>query len=281
MRTFHSGGIAVEGITSGLPRVEELFEARKPKGLAFISEVSGTVEIVDNKKRHDIIVTTEEGEEHSYNIPYNARLKVKTGEQIQAGDMLTEGSLNPHDILRVRGLEGVYQYITKEVQRVYRLQGVDIDDKHIEIIIKQMLSKVRVEDTGDTDFLPGSMVNVGDYDRENQRMEEEGLRTAQGERVLLGITKASLATDSFLSAASFQETTRVLTEASIKGKVDHLIGLKENVIIGKLIPAGTGMKRYKALEIAYEGQEYDQDEIHVETEEVMLEDVHNAVELVE
>lgn len=239
------------------------------------------MEIVDNKKRHDIIVTTEEGEEHSYNIPYNARLKVKTGEQIQAGDMLTEGSLNPHDILRVRGLEGVYQYITKEVQRVYRLQGVDIDDKHIEIIIKQMLSKVRVEDTGDTDFLPGSMVNVGDYDRENQRMEEEGLRTAQGERVLLGITKASLATDSFLSAASFQETTRVLTEASIKGKVDHLIGLKENVIIGKLIPAGTGMKRYKALEIAYEGQEYDQDEIHVETEEVMLEDVHNAVELVE
>ena len=281
MRTFHSGGIAVEGITSGLPRVEELFEARKPKGLAYMTEVSGTVEVVDNKKRQDIVVTTKDGEESSYNIPYGARLKVQTGDTIEAGDMITEGSLNPHDILRVRGLDGVYQYITKEVQRVYRLQGVDIDDKHIEIIIKQMLSKVKVEDAGDTDFLPGSMVNIGDYQRENARMEEEGLRLVQGERVLLGITKASLATDSFLSAASFQETTRVLTEASIKGKVDHLVGLKENVIIGKLIPAGTGMKRYKNMEIQYDGSEDDVTAELPETQEVMIEDVHNAVELVE
>ncbi len=281
MRTFHTGGIAVEGITSGLPRVEELFEARKPKGLAFITEVSGSVEVVDNKKRHDIIVTTETGEEKVYTIPFGAMLKVKTGQVIEAGDMLTEGSINPHDILRVKGLGGVYQYITKEVQRVYRLQGVEIDDKHIEIIIKQMLSKVRVEDPGDTGFLPGGMVNIGDFERMNRQMEEEGGQPAQGERVLLGITKASLATDSFLSAASFQETTRVLTEASIKGKIDNLIGLKENVIIGKLIPAGTGMKRYKSLDIDYEGM--DEEDISVKANELdlMTKDVQNAVEMVE
>lgn len=281
MRTFHTGGIAVEGITSGLPRVEELFEARKPKGLAYITEVAGTVEVVDNKKRHDIVVTTDDGEERTYNIPYGSMLKVKTGQKLEAGDMLTEGSLNPHDILKVRGLDGVYEYITKEVQRVYRLQGVDIDDKHIEIIIKQMLSKVKVEDAGETGFLPGSMVNVGDFDRMNLKMEEEGKSPAQGERVLLGITKASLATDSFLSAASFQETTRVLTEASIKGKVDNLIGLKENVIIGKLIPAGTGMKKYKNLEIEYDGMEDDDAKFTQTPSDSMKKDVQNAVEMVE
>ncbi len=281
MRTFHTGGIAVAGITSGLPRVEELFEARKPKGLAFISEIAGTVDVVDNKKRQDIKVKGEDGTEKIYNIPYGARLAVKKGDVIEAGDRLTEGSLNPHDILRIRGFDGVYKYITKEVQRVYRLQGVDIDDKHIEIIIKQMLSKVKVEDPGDTEFLPGSMVNIMDFARANKEMEEQGLRPADGERVLLGITKASLATDSFLSAASFQETTRVLTDASIKGKVDHLIGLKENVIIGKLVPAGTGMKKYKNLSIQYEGMDAEVNAEIPDDEDSMTKDVQEAVELVE
>ena len=253
MRTFHSGGIAGVGITQGLPRVEELFEARKPKGLAYITEIDGKVSILDNKKRHDILVTGEDGEERIYNIPYGARIKVKEGDIIKAGDLLTEGSVNPHDILEVKGTEGVQDYIIKEVQKVYRLQGVDIDDKHIEIIIKQMLSKVKIERSNDSEFLEGSMVNLRDFEIENERLEEEGKEPAEASRVLLGITKASLATESFLSAASFQETTRVLTEASIKGKEDNLLGLKENVIIGQLIPAGTGVKLYNSIKIDYEG----------------------------
>lgn len=253
MRTFHSGGIAGTGITQGLPRVEELFEARKPKGLAYISENSGQVKLIDNKKRIDISVKSEDGEEKVYAIPYGAKLKVKEGDWIEVGDVLTEGSINPHDILKVKGVQGVQDYIMREVLNVYRLQGVDIDYKHIEVIIKQMLGKVKIHDAGDSDFLPGSLVNLRDYEAVNERLEEEGKVTADGERTLLGITKASLATDSFLSAASFQETTRVLTDASIKGKEDYLIGLKENVIIGKLIPAGTGMRRYDSIEIDYKG----------------------------
>ena len=242
MRTFHSGGIAGVGITQGLPRVEELFEARKPKGLAYISTVSGTVKFVDNKKRIDVVVTDKDGNEEVYAIPYGSRIKVTDGQQIEAGDVLTEGSINPHDILAVKGTEGVEEYITREVQRVYRLQGVDIDDKHIEIIIKQMLGKVKIQESGDSDFLQGSLVNLRDFEIENERLLSEGKEPATGKRTLLGITKASLATDSFLSAASFQETTRVLTDASIKGKEDYLLGLKENVIIGKLIPAETTSK---------------------------------------
>ena len=253
MRTFHSGGIAGVGITQDLPRVEELFEARKPKGLAYISTVSGTVKFVDNKKRIDVVVTDKDGNEEVYAIPYGSRIKVTDGQQIEAGDVLTEGSINPHDILAVKGTEGVEEYITREVQRVYRLQGVDIDDKHIEIIIKQMLGKVKIQESGDSDFLQGSLVNLRDFEIENERLLSEGKEPATGKRTLLGITKASLATDSFLSAASFQETTRVLTDASIKGKEDYLLGLKENVIIGKLIPAGTGIRRYKNIKIDYEG----------------------------
>lgn len=253
MRTFHSGGIAGVGITQGLPRVEELFEARKPKGLAYISTVSGTVKFVDNKKRIDVVVTDKDGNEEVYAIPYGSRIKVTDGQQIEAGDVLTEGSINPHDILAVKGTEGVEEYITREVQRVYRLQGVDIDDKHIEIIIKQMLGKVKIQESGDSDFLQGSLVNLRDFEIENERLLSEGKEPATGKRTLLGITKASLATDSFLSAASFQETTRVLTDASIKGKEDYLLGLKENVIIGKLIPAGTGIRRYKNIKIDYDG----------------------------
>lgn len=253
MRTFHSGGIAGVGITQGLPRVEELFEARKPKGLAYISTISGTVKFVDNKKRIDVVVTDKDGNEEVYAIPYGSRIKVTDGQQIEAGDVLTEGSINPHDILAVKGTEGVEEYITREVQRVYRLQGVDIDDKHIEIIIKQMLGKVKIQESGDSDFLQGSLVNLRDFEIENERLLSEGKEPAIGKRTLLGITKASLATDSFLSAASFQETTRVLTDASIKGKEDYLLGLKENVIIGKLIPAGTGIRRYKNINIDYEG----------------------------
>ncbi|WP_100065063.1 DNA-directed RNA polymerase subunit beta' [Miniphocaeibacter massiliensis] len=265
MRTFHSGGIAGVGITQGLPRVEELFEARKPKGLAYITEIAGTVQVVDNKKRHDILVTSDDGEEKIYAIPYGARIKVKDGDRIEKGDLLTEGSVNPHDILQVKGPDGVQDYITKEVQKVYRLQGVDIDDKHIEIIIKQMLSKVKIEDAGDSDFLEGSMVNIRDFEIENEKLNSENKNPAVGYRTLLGITKASLATDSFLSAASFQETTRVLTDAAIKGKEDYLLGLKENVIIGKLIPAGTGIKRYDNIEINYEGKEVDDSEEVIET----------------
>ena len=257
MRTFHSGGVAGNDITQGLPRVEELFEARKPKGLAIITEISGEVKINDAKRRKEVIVTSKDGESRTYTIPYGSRLKVKDGDFLEAGDEITEGSVNPHDILKIKGVQGVQNYLVKEVQRVYRLQGVDINDKHIEIIVRQMLGKVKVEDAGDTELLPGSLVNLHDFEEINQKAIANGLEPAVGRRALLGITKASLATDSFLSAASFQETTRVLTDAAIKGKEDNLIGLKENVIIGKLIPAGTGMKRYKNIEVVLEGEETD------------------------
>ncbi|HPT75572.1 MAG TPA: DNA-directed RNA polymerase subunit beta' [Defluviitaleaceae bacterium] len=251
MRTFHTGGIAGDDITQGLPRVEELFEARKPKGLAIIAEFAGKVQINDTKKKREIVITNEEaGESKSYLVPYGSRIKVENGSYVEAGDELTEGSVNPHDILKIKGLRGVQDYLLQEVQRVYRLQGVDINDKHIEVIVRQMLKKVRVDENGDTDFLPGSLVDRMEFEETNKRMREQGLKEAEGKIVLLGITKASLATDSFLSAASFQETTRVLTDAAIKGKKDPLIGLKENVIIGKLIPAGTGMYRYRKIEVA-------------------------------
>lgn len=249
MRTFHTGGVAGEDITQGLPRVEELFEARRPKGLAVISEIDGVVSINESKKRREIVVTSDSGDSRSYMIPYGSRIKVANGDFVNAGDELTEGSVNPHDILKIKGLEGVQSYILQEVQKVYRLQGVDINDKHIEIIIRQMLRKIKVEDPGDTNMLPGGLVDVFEFERENNEAIEKGLRPAVGRHTLLGITKASLATESFLSAASFQETTRVLTDAAIKGKIDPLIGLKENVIIGKLIPAGTGMKRYKDVSV--------------------------------
>ena len=249
MRTFHTGGVAGGDITQGLPRVEELFEARKPKGLAIISEITGRVEIDETGKRKEVIVIPKEGEREVYQIPYGSRVRVKQGQLVEAGDPLTQGSINPHDIVRVKGIGGVQEYIVKEVQRVYRLQGVDINDKHIEVIVRQMLSKVKVEDPGDTDLLPGGYEDVLTFQECNEEAESQGLRPAVAKRVLLGITKASLATDSFLSAASFQETTRVLTEAAIKGKEDHLIGLKENVILGKLIPAGTGMKKYRNIAV--------------------------------
>ncbi len=250
MRTFHTGGVAGDDITQGLPRVEELFEARKPKGLAVISEIAGTVKINDTKKKREVVVTSEDGEAHSYQITYGSRIKVSDGEVIEAGDEITEGSVNPHDILKIKDIRGVQRYLLQEVQRVYRLQGVDINDKHIEVIIRQMLRKVKIDDAGDTNMLPGGLVDMFDFEAENAKVTAEGLRPATGKRTLLGITKASLATESFLSAASFQETTRVLTEAAIKGKVDPLVGLKENVIIGKLIPAGTGMSRYKDIDIS-------------------------------
>ncbi len=250
MRTFHTGGVAGDDITQGLPRVEELFEARKPKGLAVISEINGTVKINDTKKKREVIVTSEDGDSKTYQITYGSRIKVSDGDVIEAGDEITEGSVNPHDILKIKGINGVQQYLLQEVQRVYRLQGVDINDKHIEVIIRQMLRKVKIDDAGDTNMLPGGLVDMFDFEAENARVTVEGLRPATGKRTLLGITKASLATESFLSAASFQETTRVLTEAAIKGKVDPLVGLKENVIIGKLIPAGTGMSRYKDINIS-------------------------------
>jgi len=249
MRTFHTGGVAGEDITHGLPRVEELFEARKPKGLAVISEIAGKVSVGDNKKKLEVTVTGEDGVSEIYTIPFGSRLKVKDGDIIEAGDEITEGSINPNDILKIKGAKGVQAYLLKEVQMVYRLQGVEISDKHIEIIIRQMLKKCKIEESGDTDLLPGSLVDIHYFDAENERMLQAGKKPATAKRVLLGITKASLATDSFLSAASFQETTRVLTEAAIKGKKDPLLGLKENVIIGKLIPAGTGMKRYRNIEV--------------------------------
>ena len=258
MRTFHTGGIAGDDITQGLPRVEELFEARKPKGLAIISEFGGNVTISDTKKKREVIITNPEtGETKDYLIPYGSRIKVYDGDTVEAGDEITEGSVNPHDILKIKGIRGVQDYMIQEVQRVYRLQGVEINDKHIEVIVRQMLKRVKIEENGDTDFLPGSLVDWLAFENTNEKMEEEGKEPAKGYRVLLGITKASLATDSFLSAASFQETTRVLTEAAIKGKIDPLIGLKENVIIGKLIPAGTGMQRYRNIDIEVEKEEYD------------------------
>ena len=256
MRTFHTGGIAGNDITQGLPRVEELFEARKPKGLAIIAEFGGRVTLNDTKKKREVIITNPEtGETKDYLIPYGSRIKVYDGDLIEAGDEITEGSVNPHDILKIKGLRGVQDYMIQEVQRVYRLQGVEISDKHIEVIVRQMLKRVKIEENGDTEFLPGSLVDWLTFENTNADLEAEGKEPAKGTRVLLGITKASLATDSFLSAASFQETTRVLTEAAIKGKIDPLIGLKENVIIGKLIPAGTGMTRYRNIEIVPEGAE--------------------------
>ena len=249
MRTFHTGGVAGGDITQGLPRVEELFEARKPKGLAIISEITGRVEIDETGKRKEVIVIPKEGEREVYQIPYGSRIRVKQGQLVEAGDPLNQGSINPHDRVRVKGIGGVQDYIVKEVQRVYRMQGVDVNDKHIEVIVRQMLSKVKVEDPGDTELIPGGYEDVLTFDKCNEEAIAQGLKPAVAKRVLLGITKASLATESFLSAASFQETTRVLTEAAIKGKEDHLIGLKENVIIGKLIPAGTGMKRYKNIAV--------------------------------
>ncbi|MBO4375781.1 MAG: DNA-directed RNA polymerase subunit beta', partial [Lachnospiraceae bacterium] len=246
MRTFHTGGVAGDDITQGLPRVEELFEARKPKGLAIIAEFAGKVEVRDTKKKREVVVTNDEtGDSKAYLIPYGSRIKVVDGQMLEAGDELTEGSVNPHDLLKIKGIRAVQDYMLREVQRVYRLQGVDIADKHIEVIVRQMLKKIRIEESGDTEFLPGSLVNVLDYEDVNEELEKEGKAPADGKQIMLGITKAALATNSFMSAASFQETTKVLTEAAIKGKVDPLIGLKENVIIGKLIPAGTGLKRYR------------------------------------
>ncbi len=286
MRTFHTGGVAGGDITQGLPRVEELFEARKPKGLAIITEFGGTVTIKDTKKKREIMVTdTGNGNSKTYLIPYGSRIKVQDGQVLEAGDELTEGSVNPHDILKIKGVRAVQDYMIQEVQRVYRLQGVEINDKHIEVIVRQMLKKVKVEESGDSDVLPGVSMNVLDYNDMNDKLLAEGKMPAEGKQVMLGITKASLATDSFLSAASFQETTKVLTEAAINGKIDHLIGLKENVLIGKLIPAGTGMKRYRSVkldsdismddEIVFEDDEEDdtivlpQEEEIVEAEEVL------------
>ena len=261
MRTFHTGGVAGGDITQGLPRVEELFEARKPKGLAIITEIAGVATIKDTKKKREIIVTSQEdGDSKTYLIPYGSRIKIMDGAVLEAGDELTEGSVNPHDILRIKGVRAVQDYMLREVQRVYRLQGVEISDKHIEVLVRQMLKKIRIENNGDTEFLPGTLVDSLEFEDVNEAMVKEGKEPAEGKQVMLGITKASLATNSFMSAASFQETTKVLTEAAIKGKIDPLIGLKENVIIGKLIPAGTGMKRYRNIKINTEVEEYDDDD---------------------
>ena len=250
MRTFHTGGVAGDDITQGLPRVEELFEARKPKHNAIIAEVEGTVEVEDTGKgMRKILIVPNEGDSREYAIPYGARIAVKTGQYLKPGDKLTEGSVNPHDILRVCGLRETQRYLVYEVQKVYKSQGVEINDKHIEVMVRQMLHKVKIEESGNTDFLPGEYIDINSFESANTKAIEEGGDPAVAKPILLGITKASLATDSFLSAASFQETTRVLTDAAIKGKVDPLIGLKENVIIGKLIPAGTGMSRYRDLRV--------------------------------
>lgn len=254
MRTFHTGGVAGSDITQGLPRVEELFEARKPKGLAVVSDIKGTIRIDETKKKRTAHVLSEDGEEFSYDIPFGSRLSVRDGDEIGAGDSITEGSINPHDIVRIKGISGVRQYLLGEVQKVYRLQGVDTNDKHIEVVVRQMTRKVKVSESNDTGLMPGVLVDIFDFVDENKKARDLGLVEAVGEQVLLGITKASLATDSFLSAASFQETTRVLTDAAIKGKVDPLLGLKENVIIGKLIPAGTGMRRYNHIKLSTENE---------------------------
>ena len=236
--------------SQGLPRVEELFEARKPKGLAIIAEFGGVATIKDTKKKREVVITNDEtGESKTYLIPYGSRIKILDGAALEAGDELTEGSVNPHDLLKIKGIRAVQDYMLREVQRVYRLQGVDIADKHIEVIVRQMLKKVRIESSGDTEYLPGTLVDVLEYEDLNEALVKEGKEPADGKQIMLGITKAALATNSFLSAASFQETTKVLTEAAIKGKIDPLVGLKENVIIGKLIPAGTGMKRYRSTKL--------------------------------
>ena len=279
MRTFHTGGVAGDDITQGLPRVEELFEARKPKGLAIITEFAGTANINDTKKKREIIVTNHEtGESKAYLIPYGSRIKVQDGAELEAGDELTEGSVNPHDILKIKGLRAVQDYMIQEVQRVYRLQGVEINDKHIEVIVRQMLKKVRIEEAGDTEFLPGTNVDRLIFEDVNNELEKEGKEPAAGEQIMLGITKASLATNSFLSAASFQETTKVLTEAAIKGKVDPLIGLKENVIIGKHIPAGTGMRKYRDIKLDTELSLDDDIVLDEDIEEVEVEEELETVE---
>jgi DNA-directed RNA polymerase subunit beta' len=277
MRTFHTGGVAGDDITQGLPRVEELFEARKPKGLAIIAEFGGRVTISDTKQKREVIITNQEtGETKNYLIPYGSRIKVQDGQELEAGDELTEGSINPHDLLKIKGVRAVQDYMLREVQRVYRLQGVEISDKHVEVLVRQMLKKIRIENNGDSDFLPGTLVDILDFDDEVERLTNEGLEPPEGKQVMLGITKASLATNSFLSAASFQETTKVLTEAAIKGKVDPLVGLKENVIIGKLIPAGTGMKRYHSIKLNSDEFEdvkriHQNQEEEEEEEDIMLE----------
>ena len=280
MRTFHTGGVAGGDITQGLPRVEELFEARKPKGLAIITEIAGVATIKDTKKKREIIVTNpEDGDSKTYLIPYGSRIKIMDGAVLEAGDELTEGSVNPHDILRIKGVRAVQDYMLREVQRVYRLQGVEISDKHIEVLVRQMLKKIRIENNGDTEFLPGTLVDSLEFEDVNEAMIKEGKEPAEGKQVMLGITKASLATNSFMSAASFQETTKVLTEAAINGKVDKLIGLKENVIIGKLIPAGTGMKRYRNIKINTEVEEYDDDDdLLLDDDDLYEDDIQDEAE---
>ena len=290
MRTFHTGGVAGDDITQGLPRVEELFEARKPKGLAIIAEFGGKAEIRDTKKKREVGITDDEGNTKAYLIPYGSRIKVTDGQMLEAGDELTEGSVNPHDLLKIKGIRAVQDYMLREVQRVYRLQGVDIADKHIEVIVRQMLKKVRIENNGDTEFLPGTLVDVLDFEDMNEELIAQGKDPAEGKQVMLGITKAALATNSFMSAASFQETTKVLTEAAIKGKIDPLTGLKENVIIGKLIPAGTGMKRYRntnlstdyVTEVPALEEEFESEvEAMAETEEVLEVVEAEEIEVVE
>ena len=278
MRTFHTGGVAGGDITQGLPRVEELFEARKPKGLAIISEFAGVVNIKDTKKKREIVVTDhEDGNSKTYLIPYGSRIKVQEEQLIEAGDELTEGSVNPHDILKIKGVRAVQDYMIQEVQRVYRLQGVEINDKHVEMIVRQMLKKIKIEESGDSDVLPGVSMDVLDYNEMNEALIAEGKEPADGRQVMLGITKASLATDSFLSAASFQETTKVLTEAAINGKIDNLIGLKENVIIGKLIPAGTGMKRYRSVKLDTDDVVMDDELLFDDDEEIILLDEDDII----
>jgi DNA-directed RNA polymerase subunit beta' len=261
MRTFHTGGVAGADITQGLPRVEELFEARKPKGLAIVSEITGNVRVEETKKKRVVIITTDDGEETSYDIPFGSRVKVANGDRIEAGSEITRGSVNPHDMLRIKGVDGAKNYLLSEVQKVYRLQGVDINDKHLEVVIRQMTRKVKIEDSGDTELLPGSLVDIFDFRENNNNALDIDGEPAKGTISLLGITKAALATDSFLSAASFQETTRVLTDAAIKGRIDPLIGLKENVLLGKLIPAGTGMTKYRSLKISSQDKIVDDEEI--------------------
>ena len=289
MRTFHTGGVAGGDITQGLPRVEELFEARRPKGMCIISEIDGVVEIRQNKKKEEIVVVDPEtGNSKAYLHTYGTELKklsdgthLGDGTVVKAGDQLTEGSINPHDLLKIKGVDAVQDYLLQEVQRVYRLQGVEISDKHIEVLVRQMLKKVEVDDPGDSELLPGTKVDALEFDEINRRLAEEGLEQASCTRILLGITKASLATESFLSAASFQETTKVLTDAAIKGKVDHLIGPMENVIIGKLLPAGTGMKRYRSVKIEKAEDEVFQEETDSFEYEEMLDQMGQEEDITE
>ena len=282
MRTFHTGGVAGNDITMGLPRVEELFEARKPKGLCIIAGIGGEVNIIESNNKREIIVRNEEREK-SYEIPYGARIKVADGQLVEAGDELTEGSVDPHDLLEIKKIEAVENYLIREVQKVYNLQGVELADKHIEVIVRQMLKRQRVEDPGDTDLLPGAMVDRLEIEERNEKLAAEGKNQIVATDIILGITKAALATNSFLSAASFQETTKVLTEAAIKGKTDPLIGLKENVTIGKLIPAGTGIRRYRDVRLDVDQLQFDdeEDEIDFADDEELTEEEEQLLELVD